>query len=288
MPELNSSPPRIMGILNLTPDSFSDGGHYPATKALERGLQMVSEGADIIDVGGESTRPGAARVDAQEQMSRVLETIAALRERLPEGFPISIDTTLSEVARRAIGQGASMINDISAGRDDPEIFSVAASAGVPLVLMHMQGRPETMQRSPVYEDAVSEVKAFLESRIDAALQAGMRREALILDPGIGFGKRKAHNLELLAELEQFVELGYPVLLGVSRKGFMGSVCDVREPAHLMPATCACTALGVMAGVMLFRVHDVWQNRQAADVAWAIRQSRVVGSGAEHGGFTEPG
>ncbi len=288
MPELNSSSPRIMGILNLTPDSFSDGGHYPAKRALEWGLQMVSEGADIIDVGGESTRPGAARVDAQEQMSRVLETIAALRDRLPEGFPISIDTTLSEVARRAIEQGASMINDISAGRDDPEIFSLAASAGVPLVLMHMQGSPETMQRSPVYGDAVSEVKAFLESRVDAALQAGMRREALILDPGIGFGKRKLHNLELLAELEQFVGLGYPVLLGVSRKAFMGSVCDVREPAQLMPATCACTALGVMAGVKLFRVHDVWQNRQAADVAWAIRRSRVVESGAGRGGFTEPG
>ncbi len=288
MPELNISSPLIMGILNLTPDSFSDGGHYPASKAVERGLQMVAEGADIIDVGGESTRPGATRVSAQEQISRVLEIIGALREGLPAGFPISIDTRLSEVARRAIERGASMINDISAGRDDPEILSLAGATGVPLVLMHMQGQPETMQQAPAYEDVVSEVKAFLASRVDAALQAGVRREALILDPGIGFGKRKVHNLELLAALDQFVELGLPVLLGVSRKGFMGSVCDLIEPARLMPATCACTALGVMAGVKLFRVHDVWQNRQAADVAWAIRQSRVVVSAGDRHDFMRPG
>jgi dihydropteroate synthase len=286
--KLKCSSPIIMGILNLTPDSFSDGGRYDTDSAVARGLQMVSEGADIIDVGGESSRPGARRVDAQEQISRVLETVGALRDHLPEGFPISIDTTLCEVARRAIDQGASMINDISAGRDDPEILELAASAAVPLVLMHMQGRPETMQQAPYYEEAVSEVKAFLESRAEAALQVGVRREALILDPGIGFGKRKLDNLELLAELEQLVGLGYPVLLGVSRKGFMGSVCDVSEPARLMPATCACTALGVMAGVKLFRVHDVWQNRQAADVAWAIRQSRPVESAADRHGSIRPG
>ena len=268
---LEFSSPLIMGILNLTPDSFSDGGSYDTSSAVARGLAMVEEGADIIDIGGESTRPGAARVAADEQLSRVLETIAGLREHLPPAFPISIDTTLSEVARRAIEQGANMINDVSAGRDDPEMLSLAVSTGVPLVMMHMQGTPETMQHAPVYGDVVSEVKSFLETRIEAALLAGVKAEALLLDPGIGFGKRKNHNLQLLANLREFVDLGFPLLLGVSRKGFMGSICKVTQPAQLMPATCACTALGVQAGVKVFRVHDVWQNRQAADVAWAIRQ-----------------
>jgi dihydropteroate synthase len=270
MTMLEFSCPLIMGILNLTPDSFSDGGRYDTTTAVARGLAMVAEGADIIDIGGESTRPAAPRVSADEQIRRVVETIGELRKQLPAAFPISIDTTLSEVARQAIGHGASMINDVSAGRDDPEILSLAASAGVPLVLMHMQGTPETMQRAPVYEDVVSEVKSFLETRIEAALLAGVKPDALLLDPGIGFGKRKNHNLQLLANLQRLGELGFPLLLGVSRKGFMGSICHVAEPAQLMPATCACTALGVQAGVKVFRVHDVWQNRQAADVAWAIR------------------
>jgi dihydropteroate synthase len=258
-----------MGILNLTPDSFSDGGRYNTASAVARGLEMAAEGADIIDIGGESTRPEASRVSAAEQNRRVLETIEALRDRLPAGFPISIDTTLSEVARRAIERGASMINDISAGRDDPEMFSLAGATGVSLVLMHMQGTPETMQREPSYADVVSDVKAFLEARVDVALTAGVEREALLLDPGIGFGKLRRHNLQLLAELKQIGELGFPLLLGVSRKRFMGSLCHQTEPVQLMPATCACTTLGVMAGVKVFRVHDVWQNRQAADVAWAI-------------------
>ncbi len=266
---LDFSHPLIMGILNLTPDSFSDGGRYDTASAVIRGLEMVAEGADIIDIGGESTRPEALRVSAAEQNRRVLETIEVLRDRLPAGFPISIDTTLSEVARRAIERGASMINDVSAGRDDPEMFSLAAATGVTLALMHMQGTPETMQREPAYTDVVSDVKAFLEARVEAALTAGVEREALLLDPGIGFGKRKQHNLQLLAELKQIDELGFPLLLGVSRKRFMGSLCHQTEPAQLIPATCACTALGVMAGVKVFRVHDVWQNRQAADVAWAI-------------------
>ncbi len=266
---LDFSHPLIMGILNLTPDSFSDGGRYDTASAVIRGLEMVAKGADIIDIGGESTRPEALRVSAAEQNRRVLETIEVLRDRLPAGFPISIDTTLSEVARRAIERGASMINDVSAGRDDPEMFSLAAATGVTLALMHMQGTPETMQREPAYTDVVSDVKAFLEARVEAALTAGVEREALLLDPGIGFGKRKQHNLQLLAELKQIDELGFPLLLGVSRKRFMGSLCHQTEPAQLIPATCVCTALGVMAGVKVFRVHDVWQNRQAADVAWAI-------------------
>jgi dihydropteroate synthase len=261
-----------MGILNLTPDSFSDGGRYDSVSAVARALQMVDEGADIIDVGGESTRPQAQRVSADEQKRRVLETIEKLRDYLPAGFPISIDTTLSEVARHALERGASIINDVSAGRDDPEMFALAASTGVTLVLMHMQGTPLTMQQAPVYGDVVEEVKAFLDKRIEAALKAGVQQEALLLDPGIGFGKGTRHNLQLLAELKQIGELGYPLLLGVSRKRFMGSICKQRQPEQLLPATCACTALGVMAGVRVFRVHDVWQNRQAADLAWAIREN----------------
>ncbi len=270
---LNYSSPLIMGILNLTPDSFSDGGRFTHDSAVARGLEMVAQGADIIDIGGESTRPGSMRVSADEQNRRVLDVIEALRSRLPAGFPISIDTTLSDVAGRAIERGASMINDISAGRDDPEILALAGSSGVPLVLMHMQGSPENMQQAPAYENVVSQVKAFLAERIDAALYAGVKREALLIDPGIGFGKRKAHNLQLLAELQQIGDLGYPLLLGVSRKGFMGSICQVDEPEQLMPATCACTAMGIMAGVKVFRVHDVWQNRQAADVVWAVQKKR---------------
>jgi dihydropteroate synthase len=258
-----------MGILNLTPDSFSDGGRYDTDSAITHGMRMVAEGANIIDVGGESTRPQASRVAASEQKRRVLDTIKALRKRLPEKFPISIDTTLSEVAGEALECGANMINDISAGGDDPEMFALAGSTGVPLVLMHMQGSPSTMQQAPAYEDVVTEVKSFLQARVDAALRAGVKSDALLLDPGIGFGKGKRHNLQLLAGLQQLCAMGYPLLLGVSRKRFMGSFCDQTEPQQLMPATCASTALGVMAGVKVFRVHDVWQNRQAADVAWAI-------------------
>jgi dihydropteroate synthase len=269
---LDFSRPLIMGILNLTPDSFSDGGRYETNSAIARGLQMVAEGADIIDVGGESTRPQASRVAAAEQKRRVLDTIRGLRKRLPEGFPISIDTTLSEVAREALDCGANMINDISAGGDDPEMFTLAGSTGAPLVLMHMQGSPSTMQHAPVYEDVVAEVASFLHARVDAALQAGVNSDALLLDPGIGFGKGRQHNLQLLAGLRQLCEMGYPLLLGVSRKRFMGSICHQTEPQQLMPATCASTAVGVMAGVKVFRVHDVWQNRQAADVAWAIRNN----------------
>ena len=264
-------PPMIMGILNLTPDSFSDGGRYDSvTSAVERGLEMLREGADIIDIGGESTQPGAARVSALEQKRRVLEVIEQLRERLPSGFPISIDTTMSEVARQAIAQGASMINDVSAGRDDPEMLHLAAAAQVPLVLMHGHNPSESLQKAAESRSLVAEVMEFLEQRIQSALRAGVKPEALILDPGIGFGKRREHNLLLLGALQQLAEMGYPLLLGVSRKRFMGSLCAVTEPEQLLPATCACTALGVMAGVRIFRVHDVWQNRQVVDVAWAIR------------------
>jgi dihydropteroate synthase len=270
---LSFSRPLIMGILNLTPDSFSDGGRYPtAEQAVEKGVAMAQGGADIIDIGGESTRPGARRVDAQEQKARVLQVIRGLHQRLGPTVPLSIDTTLSEVAAAAIESGASIINDVTGGRDDPEILRLAAVTHSYMVLMHMQGTPATMQENPIYEDVVIEVESFLRERAQAALAVGISREGVILDPGIGFGKTKEHNLLLLRSLPRLCSLGYPLLLGVSRKRFMGSICNLSVPQDLMPATCACTALGVMAGVSIFRVHDVPENRQAADVAAAIRNA----------------
>lgn len=260
-----------MGILNVTPDSFSDGGRFDTLeRALERGLDLARQGADILDIGGESTRPGASRVGAEVQKARVLPVIGALRRHLPHRIALSVDTTLGTVAAAAIDQGATLINDVSAGRDDPAMLPLAAESGAGLVLMHMRGTPQTMQQDPVYQDVVAEVEAFLLQRATAALEAGVRREAIILDPGIGFGKTRRHNLLLLQALPRLCALGFPLLLGVSRKRFMGSICAVSDPAELVPATCACTALGVAAGVSIFRVHDVAQNRQAADVAAAIK------------------
>ncbi|MEJ2387974.1 MAG: dihydropteroate synthase [Chromatiaceae bacterium] len=277
-PQLSFSRPLLMGILNLTPDSFSDGGRYATTAdAVAQALAMVQEGADIIDVGGESTRPGARRVDATEQKRRVLEVVQQLHRRLGPEMPVSIDTTLSEVAAAAIEHGASIVNDISAGRDDPDMRELVADTGAYLVRMHMQGTPETMQIEPVYEDVVGEVETFLRQRAGAALAAGVRRDRLILDPGIGFGKTREHNLLLLQALSRLCALGYPLLIGVSRKRFMGSICKVQSPHELTAATCACTALGVLAGAAMFRVHDVAENRQAADVAAAIRQAGHTGA-----------
>ncbi len=265
--------PILMGILNVTPDSFSDGGRYAeVSQAVARGLEMVAEGAEIIDVGGESTRPGADRVAAVEQIRRVLPVIEALAQALPSDRFISIDTTLGAVAEAAIQAGASLINDVSAGRDDPAMFALAAKYQVPIVLMHMQGTPKTMQDNPYYQDVVAEVLQFLQARAKAAQAAGIRRECIVIDPGIGFGKRKLDNLKLLAHLDSFVATGFPVLLGTSRKRFMGQVLEVAEPTELVAATVATTALGVMAGVRILRVHDLKENRQALEVAWAIRQA----------------
>lgn len=265
--------PQIMGILNVTPDSFSDGGKYSGVSAaLSQAEIMIAEGADIIDIGGESTRPGSDSVGADEQIRRVVPAIRAIRQ-IDANIIISIDTTLSQVAQAAIEAGANWINDVSAGLGDPDMLKFAADAGLPIILMHMQGTPKTMQDNPYYDDAVIEVKALLQQRIDAALQAGIAPGNLAIDPGIGFGKRKQDNLALLAHLPQLLELGYPLLLGTSRKRFMGSICNVERPEQLVTATAVTTALGVMAGVQMFRVHDVKANRQAADVAWAIKQAQ---------------
>ncbi len=266
--------PLIMGILNVTPDSFSDGGKFSGLDAaLQQVELMLSEGVDIIDIGGESTRPGAEPVAASEQIQRVVPVIEAIRQSVGSDVLISIDTTLSEVAKAALDAGADIINDVSGGRADQTILALAAQTGAPIILMHSQGTPKTMQDNPHYEDVVQEVLDALNDSINAALKAGVKKEAIAIDPGIGFGKRKQDNLDLLAHLDRFVATGFPVLLGTSRKRFMGTICDVTEPSELVTATAVTTALGVMAGVQMFRVHDVKENRQAADVAWAIKQFR---------------
>ncbi|WAK04092.1 dihydropteroate synthase [Methylobacter sp. YRD-M1] len=266
--------PLIMGILNVTPDSFSDGGKYSdVDAAVRQARHMLDEGADIIDIGGESTRPGAEPVAADEQIRRVVPVVEAIRQQVSADIPISIDTTLSAVARAALAAGADIINDISAGRDDEAILALAAETDAPIILMHSQGTPKTMQNNPYYDDVVQEVLAALHQQIDAALKAGIKKEKIAIDPGIGFGKRRQDNIDLLAHLDAFAATGYPVLLGTSRKRFMGAICDVSEPSELVTATAVTTALGIMAGVQIFRVHDVRENRQAADVAWAIKQNR---------------
>ncbi len=275
--QLDYSKPLLMGVLNVTPDSFSDGGLYPSSNdAITRGIEMVEQGADIIDIGGESTRPGSKRVDAKEQKRRVLDVIAGLRKELPQhtnkNIHISIDTTLSEVAKAALDAGANMLNDISAASEDEAMLKLSVELNAPICLMHMQGEPGTMQEDPSYENVCKEVANYLLDRANHAQSLGVIKENIILDPGIGFGKRTEHNLQLLRDLDKITDLGYPVLLGTSRKRFMGEIAQEEDPRKRMPATCATTALGVAAGVKIFRVHDVWQNRQAMDVAFGICNS----------------
>ena len=262
-----------MGILNATPDSFSDGGKFNQLEnALHHALQMIKDGASIIDIGGESTRPNSDPVSADEQIKRVVPIIEAIRQR--SDILISIDTTQSVVAKAALNAGANIINDVSAGQNDAQMFTVAANRNVPIILMHAQGTPKTMQENPHYENVVLDVISALKQRVNEAIDAGVKKENILLDVGIGFGKRKQDNLDLLAHLTDFVALGFPILLGTSRKRFMGAICDTNEPVELITATAVTTALGVMAGVQLFRVHDVKENKQALEVAWAIRQAAL--------------
>ncbi len=262
-----------MGILNITPDSFSDGGNYLKLEAAKAQVEkMLAEGADIIDIGGESTRPGSDPVSSDEQINRIVPVVQAIRQYVSKDIPISIDTTLSSVAEACLNAGASMINDISAGSHDQSILSLAVEFSVPIVLMHMQGNPKTMQDNPFYQDVVKEVVQMLEQKVQDALAYGVKADQIILDPGIGFGKRVEDNLNLLAGLDQIVEMGFPVLLGTSRKRFMGKICGQSQPNELVTATAVTTGLGIMQGASIFRVHDVLANRQAADLAWAIKQS----------------
>jgi len=256
--------PRIMGVVNVTPDSFSDGGRYlDAEAAIEHGLQLEAEGADILDIGGESTRPGSEPASLEEECRRVLPVIAGLAKR--SRARLSIDTRKAEVMRRAALEGAHLINDVSALMHDPRSMEIAAALALPVVLMHAQGDPRTMQDDPRYDDVVLDVYDALEARVEACERAGIPRARLIVDPGIGFGKTVAHNLQLLGALSLFHGLGCPVMLGASRKSFIGRLSGAGAGERL-PGSIAAALLGAAQGVQLLRVHDVAATRQAL-VVW---------------------
>jgi dihydropteroate synthase len=256
-----------MGVVNVTPDSFSDGGRFlAADDALTQGVALVREGAAIVDIGGESTRPGSDPVSGDEEVRRVLPVVEALAGRV--GVPISVDTMKADVARRALAGGAAIINDVSALRFDPDMVEVIAEAGCPVCLMHMLGEPKTMQDNPHYDDVVDEVLRFLEERMVFALARGLREDQIMLDPGVGFGKTVAHNLALLRELKRFTALGRPVVLGTSRKRFLGAVLGA-EPMARTIGTVATTVVGLLAGAHVFRVHDVKPNFEALRVGLAV-------------------
>jgi dihydropteroate synthase len=268
--------PLLMGVLNVTPDSFSDAGrHLDPNAAVEHGRRLVEEGAAIVDVGGESTRPGAEPVPAAFELERtipVIERLAAGRDTGPAGVRVSIDTTKAEVAAAALGVGARIVNDVSAFRFEPETAGLVAGAGATCVLMHMLGEPRTMQADPRYEDVVSEVKAFLEERLAFAVAEGVPEEHVWLDPGIGFGKTLDHNLELLARLDEIVALGRPLVIGTSRKSFLGRLTG-REAGERLPGTIATNVLALAAGASVFRVHDVGEVADALAVARAALAGR---------------
>ena len=269
--KLNPSSPIIMGILNVTPDSFSDGGSYPSSElAVEKALIMIKQGATIIDIGGESTRPGSERVSAIEQKRRIIDVISQLKKVIPSNIIISVDTTSSDVASSAINLGVEMINDVSGGKDDGQMFSLAAKHDVYYCLMHMQGTPKTMQDNPTYTDVIAEIIDFLNLQAKKAIATGVKKNKIIVDPGIGFGKTTAHNIEILKNLNKISNMGYLSLLGTSRKKLFSEVAENNNPLDRVSGTCATSTLGVMASINIFRVHDVWQNKQAIDVAFAIK------------------
>jgi len=275
--ELPPDRPAIMGILNVTPDSFSDGGLYASPKAaVERGIELWEQGADLIDVGGESTRPGAAEVSADEELRRVIPVIHALAV---EGIPVSSDTYKPEVAARAIDAGAAVINDVT-GLRDPEMIEVLAKSSARVCIMHMQGMPRTMQERPRYKNVRVDVREYLIHAAMLAEDKGVAPGRIWIDPGIGFGKTVAHNLTLLAHLEDFVRTGYPVLLGVSRKSFIGKVLGTEtEPAPIADrkeGTLAIEALAAIRGVRVLRTHDVRSTNRAIEVLAAIGLSSAPG------------
>jgi dihydropteroate synthase len=284
-----SRPFRVMGVLNVTPDSFSDGGRFlEARAAVARARALVEEGADIVDVGGESTRPGAEPVALEEELARVVPVLEGLGEAaLTASAQISIDTCKAAVARAALEAGASMVNDVSALRADPQMAGVVADSGADCCLMHMLGEPRTMQRAggPRYEDVVDEVKAFLEERLDYAVREGVGEQRILLDPGIGFGKTAAHNLTLLERLGELASLGRPLLVGTSRKSFLGRIiadaageAEPVEPARRLPGTIATNVLALERGASVFRVHDVAPVRDALAVAAATLGERWTARG----------
>jgi dihydropteroate synthase len=261
--------PVVVGILNVTPDSFSDGGDFlDPDAAAEHAATMLDEGAGMLDVGGESTRPGSDPVSQEEEIERVVPVLERILSLRPEAV-ISVDTYRSGTATAALEAGASLVNDVTALRGDPRMASVIQEAGCQVILMHMQGEPKTMQKDPHYEDVVREVRDFLAERAEHAVAAGVGSEKIIVDPGIGFGKNLEHNLDLLHNLDAIVDLGFPVLVGASRKSFMQRITDVQEAKDRVSATVATTVLAYERGATFFRVHDVRANRQALAVAEAV-------------------
>jgi dihydropteroate synthase len=261
--------PVVVGILNVTPDSFSDGGVFlDPEAAADHATAMLDEGAGILDVGGESTRPGSDPVSQEEEIQRVFPVIERILSVRPEAM-ISVDTYRSGTASAALEAGASLVNDVTALRGDSRMASVIQEAACPVILMHMQGEPKTMQKEPHYEDVVREVRDFLAERAEHAVAAGVRPENVIVDPGIGFGKNLEHNLALLRNLDAIVDLGFPVLIGASRKSFIEKITGVREARDRVSGTVATTVLAYERGASFFRVHDVRANREALAVAEAV-------------------
>jgi len=267
--------PRIMGIINVTPDSFSDGGEHLSTEnAIAHGLELVAEGADILDIGGESTRPQADFVPADEELRRVIPVIEGLRAKTD--VVLSIDTRKSEVMRQAAAAGADILNDVSAFTHDPASLAVAAETGLPVVVMHAQGDPKTMNDNPQYDDVVLDVFDYLESRVQACVAAGIPKSKIIADPGVGFGKHLHHNVAVMAGLSLYHGLGVPILLGASRKKMIGQLCNVDGAKDRVSGSLACAIAGAAAGVQIMRVHDVKETKQAIEV-W-----RACVAGTENG------
>lgn len=263
----------VMGILNVTPDSFHDGGRYfDPEVAVARAREMAAAGAGIIDVGGESTRPGAPRISEREELERVVPVISAIAPELD--VPISVDTSKAAVAGAALKAGAAMVNDVTALRGDLDMAAVVVEAGCPVCLMHMQGEPGTMQKDPRYYDVVAEIGAFFEERVAWAVAQGIRRDNIILDPGIGFGKKLEHNLAIIRHFEQFLSLGLPLMIGASRKSFIGMIMEddgssAGGTGGRLPGTIATSVIAYQKGARIFRVHDVAENYQALKVSEAI-------------------
>jgi len=256
-----------VGVVNVTPDSFFNGGlYFEPARAIERALALAAEGADIIDIGGESSRPGSNPIPAKEEKKRILPVVEVLKQK--NDVLISVDTTKAEVAEAALAAGADIINDISAGRFDPRMLPLAARSGAGLILMHMKGTPRTMQIAPHYDDVLGEVRAFLKERLEAAEACGVPRESILLDPGIGFGKQLDHNLALLNNLGALADLDRPLLVGISRKSFIGKILKLEAPDRL-EGTIAAAVVSILHGASLLRVHDLQAVKRAVAVAEAI-------------------
>lgn len=259
----------VMGILNVTPDSFSDGGQFNSVEtAVNQAEKMVLAGVDILDIGGQSTRPGAAQISVAEELNRTIPVIQALRQRFFETV-ISIDTTRAEVAKRAIAAGADIINDISGATFDEQMLFVVAATKAPIILMHMRGTPETMQNLTDYADLIADLKSFFQNRIDEALKLGIKKSQIILDPGIGFAKTAMQNYDLIRHLQDFRELGYPLLVGASRKSFIGYILDEKDPQKRVWGTAAACAGAIAYGADILRVHDVPEMIDVCKVSDAI-------------------